>query len=205
MPGPSYASDGPASRLDMVEVMKQSEKEILAEVRSVVAALIHGVVEESREKRACISGRPVRSQGEITAVGPEGAREDNDEKDFLIHHVNHRSDSLLGLSLRYGVPVPQIRRDNQLSVFNDSIKAYGELRIRRLPNAPHLLVTSVLDPKVLDLQKLMKSTGLSKQESEYYMSMADHDFDAALAEYKEDLAWEKANKKKPVAAFEVES
>ena len=50
----------------------------------------------------------------------------------------------------------------------------------------------------------MKATGLSKQESQYYMSISEEDLEVALAEYRSDVEWESANTKKPVATFEME-
>jgi hypothetical protein len=200
---PGDGSAVAVDRHDLVEVMKQDEKETRAAVRDVIAALIAAVLVESCEERARVAGACTRQQSEAVAGSdPPREREDTGEEEFLVHRVN-RSDSLLSLSLRYGVPVPQIRRDNGVSAFNDSIRGYGELRIRRAPNAHRPLLAPPVDRKVLDLQTLMKATGLSKQESEYYMSIAEDDFDAALAEYKEDMEWEKANGKTSIAVFGV--
>ena len=176
-------------RLDLVEVMKQEEKAAMAAIRDVVGSII---------ARALLENDGAPGESTTSADGADATA------GFVMHRVDPRLDSLTGLSIRYGVPVQQIRRDNGLSAFTDSIKALDVMRIRRPSDAKSQLLAPRLDKKELDLKKFMKATGLSKQESQYYMSISEDDFEVALAEWKSDMEWESANSKKPIATFEME-
>ena len=212
-----------ARPIDLLEVLIESESDI---VREVVTMLVESAcgqhddddrphdVESTNIGGEEAGGKPENEQdvnlndkgAKVVKKTEGGQSTENCNPKFIQHRVNPRSDSLLGLSLAYGVSMQDIRRDNRLSAFNDNIKGYTYLKIRsqstkKLSEEQNL---STLSPRERAIQKLKKTTGLSGQECEYYMSVADNDYDVALAEYKTDKEWEEQNTKKPVERFEVE-
>lgn len=215
-----------ARPIDLLEVLEAAESDVVRVAREVVTMLVESAcrqrddeegphdTEPTNEANAPDDGKPLNKldidpndKSEEVVKKTEGDKlMNNSHPEYIQHRVNPRSDSILGLSLAYGVSMQDIRRDNRLSAFNDNIKGYTYLRIRchstKKPTGQQNL--SALSPRERAIEKLKKATGLSGQECEYYMSVADNDYDIALSEYKADKQWEEQNTKKPMEALEVE-
>eukprot|EP01124_Arcella_intermedia_P020550 TRINITY_DN28037_c0_g1_i1.p1 TRINITY_DN28037_c0_g1~~TRINITY_DN28037_c0_g1_i1.p1 ORF type:complete len:339 (-),score=62.22 TRINITY_DN28037_c0_g1_i1:60-1010(-) len=118
--------------------------------------------------------------------GPGDSKTDSP---FIKHKVMD-TDTLVGLSFRYGVPAKTIRQVNRMPTTD--LKAYVYLNI---PRVPHVVPKQTVDPEAVERnrlhRKLREETGMSKEETTYYLSLHGYSYEEALNEFKMDKAWEK--------------
>ena len=108
-----------------------------------------------------------------------------------LYHVVMAGDTLAGLSLRYRVPVSEIKRVNVLS--NPNIQALKQIIIPITHGQP--FVPQGLDEKDVILQRFRNETGESKEESLVYLEDNGYSLHAALAAWNADEAFERDNVK----------
>jgi len=117
----------------------------------------------------------------------------------MVRHLVAKTDTLAGLSLRYGVKVDDIKQANNLT--SQSIFAHKYLLVpnpARMP-APEELSNTVMPKdgkKSIAVERFLVAAKCDRDEANYYLE--DHDFDVqrALAAFRADLEWEK-NAPKP--------
>jgi len=128
----------------------------------------------------------------------------------VIRHYVTEEDTLVGLSLRYNVPAKTIQQLNHMPT-ND-VQGYSRLYIPK--KGYDLSVIEIEDDDIMappqdltDAEKVlfekrmlarMKSTaGVSQEEAKYYLSLHGFSYAQAMAEYQEDLEFEKKTPFRP--------
>ncbi|GBG28693.1 Hypothetical Protein FCC1311_049142 [Hondaea fermentalgiana] len=123
---------------------------------------------------------------------------DGEEKDYFIHTVSP-SDTLGGLELRYGVSGSLIRRLNGMT--SDRLNAYLHLKIPKVSHTKptHLAPSLVVDKKTEKMQILrvfrITFPEVGEHEVECYMRSAKGSVREALRLCRQDIEWERKNKK----------
>jgi LysM repeat protein len=112
----------------------------------------------------------------------------------MVRHLVAKTDTLAGVSLRYGVKVDDIKQANNLT--SQSIFAHKYLLVPNPARTP---------PPSDDLNSVMPKDGkksiaserfralakCGREEAQFYLEEHDYDFKLALAAYQADLEWEK--------------
>jgi len=119
----------------------------------------------------------------------------NEELSKTYHtHVVMDTDTLTGLSLIYDVPASEIRRVNKLS----SQSVIHERTTLLIPitatNTKQKVDEDALRRKLehsLTLKLLREARLQDLSEAAFYLEENDYDYDAAFAQYKYDLRWER--------------
>jgi len=115
-----------------------------------------------------------------------------DSKDYLTHPVR-LTDTLIGLSLKYGVSVDEIKVSNGL--YSDAIWSHIELLIPYRNQKIEELTEEEKEKQEKDRMRLLirrfqrVTKCNSEAEATYYLDSNQFDFDVALSEYNEDIKW----------------
>jgi LysM repeat protein len=114
-------------------------------------------------------------------------------------HVVDKRDTLMGLSLKYGISADIIRRANDLPT--DNLSTMRELRI------PLSTDSNVLDPKGSEtsknamIRRFRVANDLTEAEARAYLSIADWNYEQAQKEFGQGEAFEAASARPgPVAS-----
>lgn len=158
------------------------------------AALSHWPAEQHPPKIATpadlLAAAPAEHEDAPNAAATENVQPELDQYGYIIHPVQP-TDSLLGLSFKYGVTVSELRHCNNLPT--DNIFACGPTL--RIPgSAPRMMATPPPDPKAAMLQRFEKRFSLSRSEARYYLEDNSWDMDKASAAVTSELAWEASNR-----------
>jgi len=110
-----------------------------------------------------------------------------------ITHVVVPTDTLQGLSIRYGVSISEIKSENRLISLNLHEKFTLRIpeRKRKVPEQEVDLaeLESMMQRRLIGrFKKLTSISDLS--EALYYLEASEFDLEAALKSYKEDSSWE---------------
>lgn len=108
---------------------------------------------------------------------------------FYVHEVES-GDTLVGVSLKYGVSKQDIRRVNKM--MDDNIITRKTIMIPRSENAPTPEVERRTDRRA-SIREFKKKVNqqCADEEVEFYLAEADNNIDIAVEKYKEDVGWEK--------------
>jgi LysM repeat protein len=110
------------------------------------------------------------------------------DDDFIYHPIDSRKDTLMGLSLKYGVSVSELRLVNNLPTEN--IGMLRELRIPKGTARVRPTATGVEDSRRSKLRKLQVEHGLSAEEATYYLEASGFDYTGAVAALRDDEAFD---------------
>lgn len=121
------------------------------------------------------------------------------ESENVLHFLDHKYDTLVSLSFRYGIPLPVLRRVNNIT--SDHL-----LSARRVVIIPHeycrdgiSLSPQPVEGEEKDREKLMvRRFMVSCKISEYdvallYLKQLDFNLESAIEAYREDEKWEQEN------------
>jgi len=112
----------------------------------------------------------------------------------MVRHLVAKTDTLAGLSLRYGVKVDDIKQANNLT--SQSIFAHKFLLVpnpARTP-APEELSNTVMPKdgkKGIAVERFRAVAKCDKEEASFYLEEHEFDVERALAAFRADLEWEK--------------
>ncbi len=187
---------------DLLEVLSEQQEAAAEAVEAEAAA---AAVEVDDPVKGGASSLPVDAQPvhDGAASGPSDTTKAKPQPIYHDHPVDPRKDSLLSLSLRYKIPVAELRRENPLiSKFSDNVASLGFVRVRLQPGA----IPTILSAREEALRKLVLATKLSRREAGLYLDEAEGAYEAALAAARADLEWEAEQKAKEAqkTTFEVE-
>ena len=127
----------------------------------------------------------------------KGAGEDDD---YIYHPVDKKKDTLMGLSLRYRVPIDVLKLHNNLPTEN--LVMLETARIPKNNARPRALSTGTVDSLDAKIRRFTRSQGTSEPEARLYLDDASGDYDLAVAQYREDL---EAEKRSGMSAQKVEA
>jgi len=114
-------------------------------------------------------------------------------------HIVQHTDTLAGLSLRYGCSTEELRRINHLPT--QSIHERSVLKVPPSSNqVENVTEASQLTETMEELMKKRLAARLVKEnppcvfsEAVYYLELADYNFEEAVKDYQEDASWSKSN------------
>lgn len=109
---------------------------------------------------------------------------------YFVHPVL-RSDSIVGLSFRYGISPAEIRLANDLP--SDNIHTVRELRIPRGRAVPLPSRAAGEDTQAAAVRRFRVTHRLTPAEARYYLSESEWDETRAAALLASELAWEAAH------------
>lgn len=151
----------------------------------------------SATNESSLSSTNITNTGDITNTNnvnlPPVADDDSDvvpNPPPYIEHTVTKSDTLFGLSLKYGIHISEIKLLNDLATDNISYLKYlkipqGKHRQPVLPDKSNLP-----DSKRTLLRKFKNTYNVSEKEAKYYLDMVDYNYDEAVKEYEQDLQFE---------------
>jgi hypothetical protein len=130
-----------------------------------------------------------------SATSPQSKPTERDEKGDLIHHLHHPDDTLPSLALRYNVPLPILRRHNNLS--SDHLLAAR--RTLSIPRAyytgPSLSPTadeSDEEARKRMLRRFMVQCKVSEYDvAKLYLEQCEYDLEKAVEMWREEERWER--------------
>jgi len=132
---------------------------------------------------------------------------DSSSEQFYSHMVRP-TDTVIGLSLKYGCTTNEIKKLNK---FNRDNELYGFSQIK-IPRKVNIVVEeNEITEEDIELrkrqliQRLIKNHSISQEVAKYYLEMNDYDYRKACEEYNEDLEWEINNGSKLKKKMHVES
>jgi LysM repeat protein len=149
-----------------------------------------------REDVAAPALPPTSSSSSSSSSSEEGAdptRVPPPPPPFFEHAVQ-RSDTLMGLSLKYRVSIPELKRLNDLH--SDNLATMPVLRIPCGPDAAKLAVPAPAPPdSERALVRRFKLThDVGEEEARYYLSSSSFDYEAATRALQADLDFERRNR-----------
>jgi len=116
----------------------------------------------------------------------------------FVKYVVKSTDTIVGLGLRFGVKVDEIKALNRLT--NES-----DIWTRRFLLLPFRVKAALEEPskeekaaqelrmRRLLLRRFMRASGCSSEpEALYYLEMSEFNYDSAIANYRDDIAWEES-------------
>lgn len=106
----------------------------------------------------------------------------------VIVHTVMQHDTIQGLSLRYRVPVSELRRFNFLQ--SNNVQVVKDLKIP-ISHGQQIVLQSVTDRDVV-LQQFKNETGESREEALAYLEEHDYSLRAALEHWREDEVYEQS-------------
>jgi hypothetical protein len=113
----------------------------------------------------------------------------------FIEHVVLRTDTAMGLRLKYKVTLPELRRHNNF--FGDKISCCPVLKIPTANLPPGFKITTTHATKI---QILRNKGKLQENEAKYYLELHEGDLDKAVEEAVADMRWEDNQTKDDTAA-----
>lgn len=135
-------------------------------------------------------------------LSPSGVQESSSSQadSNVVRHLVAKTDTLSGLSVRYGVKVDDIKRAN--NIIGDSI---FERKFVDIPNPTRIPSEEELSSRPIpkcgkDSTAISRFVLLAKctpVEAKFYLTDHDWNFKEAMAAYKQDLEWEKKNPPRP--------
>ena len=115
---------------------------------------------------------------------------DPDASGAVLHTVS-KSDTLMGIALRYGISVAELRLANDIPSGTENLAATPILRIPAAPSKRIAEAGGAKRESQAALSRRLRVThSLSDAEALYYLTEADWDYGAAEAALKTDLAFE---------------
>lgn len=127
------------------------------------------------------------AQQAASQFGPSATTIDDNTPHYVDHKVT-KSDTLFGLSLKYGVPINTIKQMNDLH--SDNIATVGVLRIPvgKVLSAP---AGTGKESERAILRRFRNTHGVTEAEAKYYLSEHAFNYDKATDELQRDLAFER--------------
>jgi len=107
-------------------------------------------------------------------------------------HLVRPTDTLPGLSFKYGVTITEIKQLNKFQNNND-LYSFSELLI---PKKENIVIDMNETEEDIDLkrkqlvQRMLRNKGVTLEVAKYYLELYDYDFDKAMNDYLEDAEWE---------------
>jgi len=113
-----------------------------------------------------------------------------------ITHVVLPTDTLQGLSLKYGVAISEIRSENRLMTSN-----LHEKHTLRIPERKKFTVEQEVNLSELEAMMQRRLVGrfkkmtsiLEMSEALFYLEATEYDLEAAIKSYHEDSSWERSH------------
>ncbi|KAF2085490.1 hypothetical protein K490DRAFT_75115 [Saccharata proteae CBS 121410] len=142
---------------------------------------------------------PVRAPGEKAGGGGGGGGGKDEPAPDVLHFVDQDHDSIINLSLRYGVPVNALRRTNNLFadhllVGRRTILIPGEYYKGGVSLSPRPVEGEEEEKRKAKIRRWQVACKVSEYDvALLYLKQADYDLDAAIEAYKDDERWEKEN------------
>eukprot|EP01116_Phalansterium_solitarium_P001865 TRINITY_DN11699_c0_g1_i1.p1 TRINITY_DN11699_c0_g1~~TRINITY_DN11699_c0_g1_i1.p1 ORF type:complete len:407 (-),score=148.80 TRINITY_DN11699_c0_g1_i1:220-1344(-) len=173
--------------------------------------------EEDERYRAAISTFPYDATAKPLVAPPEVAapptldapkddktKEPEPETDGLLRHPVTRGDTLVGLSLKYGVPVHVIKSVNKIPPYVNECYQFKVLLIPTDVAEP--IVTPANESSKTVARRMFKNaTKCTAAEAKYYMDEHGDDLAAALKQWREDEEFEQQNSSNEPRAVQVKS
>mmetsp|Transcript_1122 Transcript_1122/g.3822 ORF Transcript_1122/g.3822 Transcript_1122/m.3822 type:complete len:410 (-) Transcript_1122:206-1435(-) len=139
-----------------------------------------------RDERGNYELRATTQRDPVDEASSEDEEKEEQRPDF-VQHVVLPSDTLAGLSLRYGVPRSEICRANGFE--GEKVKTKEVLRIP-LRKQKRGGATAQEDTKEVRLQKFKNATGLGSIEARIYLEATNYDVDKAVENARSDDLFE---------------
>lgn len=161
----------------------------LEEVQSVVAPS-----EPESDARTLASQQAAR-QDSSSSSDEEGEKDTSKRKvtkKGVLHWVN-KNDTLVGLSLKYGVTVESIRVTNKLWGSGIFERGYLLIPVTNYAGGSHSERSEEDEKKALVKRFQLITKCIQPEEALAYMVRFEYDLDSALEAYWSDLRWEKEN------------
>jgi len=142
---------------------------------------------------------PPYSAGNALQPTSEKSRTDAEDAPDVLHFVDQNNDSILSLSLRYGVPADALRRTNNL--YADHLLAArrtvlipGEFYKGGISLSPRPLEGEEEEIKKTKLRKFMVKCKVAEYDvALLYLEQASYNLEQAITAYKADEDWEKTH------------
>jgi len=142
---------------------------------------------------------PPYSAGNALQPPSEKSRTDAEDAPDVLHFVDQNNDSILSLSLRYGVPADALRRTNNL--YADHLLAArrtvlipGEFYKGGVSLSPRPLEGEEEEIKKTKLRKFMVKCKVAEYDvALLYLEQASYNLEQAITAYKADEDWEKTH------------
>jgi len=142
---------------------------------------------------------PPYSAGSALQPPSEKSRTDAQDAPDVLHFVDPNNDSILSLSLRYGVPADALRRTNNL--YADHLLAArrtvlipGEFYKGGVSLSPRPLEGEEEEIKKTKLRKFMVKCKVAEYDvALLYLEQASYNLEQAITAYKADEDWEKTH------------
>jgi len=108
------------------------------------------------------------------------------------YHTITPEDTLVGISLKYNIPVDEIKKANKM--FSSNVQERKKLLIPGKGSGqvrPKTENEQVFERRN-KLKEFQRLTGTELPEGKYYMEEANYDLEAAKTQYQQDVAWERS-------------
>ncbi|EOA85379.1 uncharacterized protein SETTUDRAFT_164036 [Exserohilum turcica Et28A] len=140
---------------------------------------------------------PYSAHNSLLTPPPEKAKKKGEDAPDVLHFVDQNNDSILSLSLRYGVPADALRRTNNL--FADHLLAArrtvlipGEYYKGGVSLSPRPLEGEEEEIKKTKLRKFMVKCKVAEYDvALLYLEQASCNLEQAITAFKADEEWEK--------------
>jgi hypothetical protein len=131
---------------------------------------------------------PVSPRADLPPSSEAKNEETQQDENFIYHSVG-KTDTLMGLSLRYRVPIATLKLVNNLPTENlAALKVVKVPKENARPRAVSLGVVETMDAKI---RKFTRTEGCSESEARLYIEDAGGDVDLAVQQYRDDLEEER--------------
>jgi len=135
------------------------------------------------------SNEEVKEDSSDSNNNNSGSEDEKEKKppEFIIYEVQE-GDTLVGISLKYDVPVNEIQRANFITTGHQIFHR----KTLRIPTHGRWLAPQIVKPKgEAELISDFKGrTGSGSEEAKYYLREAEMDMEEAVKNFKDDKAWE---------------
>jgi len=116
----------------------------------------------------------------------------------FVKYVVKSTDTIVGLGLRFGVKVDEIKALNRLTNESDIwtrrflLLPFREKAALEEPSKEEKAAQELRMRRLL-LRRFMRASGCSSEpEALYYLEMSEFNYDSAIANYRDDIAWEES-------------
>jgi len=148
-----------------------------------------------RSKSSSNSTPAIKSETEKT----KGSEDKTDDNEKFIKHNVVEGDTLVGISLKYNVPVPTLQRANRLT--SHQIFHKKSLVIPLAATPADVIPQDNLKSEAL--RKFQKQTGASREETQLYLDEHNYNLEEALSHWEKDSKWEKEHQRKSSTASDT--
>jgi len=110
-------------------------------------------------------------------------------------HLVRFTDTLPGLSFKYGVTITEIKQLNNIQNNND-LYSFAEIKIPKNEDIKidfNETEEELLLKRKMLIQSMRKKYGVTFEVAKYYLELYDFDYDYATKDYVEDFEWEKSH------------